>query len=85
MAPRSRAQWSPCNNPLANPTKEQNKLTSPQGPAGRSNAGSNEAPTPLEAPILPFVSLTKDLFTKFIKAFVESTQTWDQEQAEPQK
>ena len=85
MAPGSCARQSPCNNLLANPTGEQDELASPQSPAKRSDAGSDEAPTPLEAPTPPFVPPTKDLFTKFMKAFVESTQAWDQEQTEPRK
>ena len=51
-----------------------------------SNASSNEALTLLEASTPPFVPLpTKDLFTKFMKVFIETTQAWDQEQLEPQK
>ena len=68
-----------------NPTREQDELASPQGPAGRSDAGSNEAPTLLEASTSPFVPPTKDFFTKLIKAFVELTQAWDLEQAKPRK
>ena len=85
MAPRSYARRSPYNNPLANLTGEQDELVSLQGPVRRSDIGSDEAPTPSEAPTLPLVPPIKDLFTKFIKAFVESTQAWDREQAEPQK
>ena len=85
MAPGSRAQRSPRNNPPANPTKEQDELVSPQGPAERLDASSDEASTPPEAPTPTLVIPTKDFFTKFIKAFVESTQVWDREQAEPWK
>ena len=85
MAPGFCARWSPRNNPPADPTEEQNELVSPQGPARRSDAGSNEAPTPLEASTPPLVPPTKDFFMKFMKAFVESTQAWDREQAKPRK
>ena len=79
MAPGSHVQQSPCNNLPADFIGEQNKLVSPQDPAKRANAGSDKAPTLLEALTLSFIPLTKDLFTKFIKAFVESIQAWDQE------
>ena len=85
MAPGSRARQSPRNNPPANPTEKQDELASPQSPARRSDASSNEAPTLLEAPTLPFIPLTKDFFKKFMKAFVESTQARDREQAEPRE
>ena len=83
MAPRSRSWQNLCNNLLANPTREQDVLANPQSLVKRSDAGSNEAFIPLEALILSLVLLTKDLFTKFMKAFVESTQAWDREQAKP--
>ena len=83
MAPGSCARRSPCNNLPADPTGEQNELASPQSPERRSDAGSNEAPTPPEAPILPLIPPIEDLFTKFMKAFVESTQARDREQAKP--
>ena len=76
---------------MANPTREQDELAGPQGLAKRLNAGSNKvltpskAPTPLEAPIPPFVPPTEDFFMKFMKAFVESTQARDWEQAKPRK
>ena len=79
MALGSCARQSSCNNPPANLTGEQDELASLQGPVGRSDIGNNEAPTPPEAPTQPLVPLTKDLFTKFMKAFMESTQAWDQE------
>ena len=85
MAPESYARRSPRNNLPANPTGEQNELASPQGLARRSDAGSDKAFTPSEALTPPFVPPTKDLFTKFMKAFVESIQAWDREQAEPQE
>ena len=76
---------------MAEFTREQNELAGPQGLAKRSDASSNKALTPPEAstlpkaPISPFFLSTKDLFTKFMKAFVESTQAWDQEQSEPRE
>ena len=89
MAPGSCAWQSPCVNPLANPIGEQDELTS-QGPVREFNAGSDEAPTkaptPPEASTPPLVPLfTKDLFTKFIKVFIETTQAQAQTLAEPQK
>ena len=87
MAPGSCAQRSPCINPLADLTGEQDELAG-QGPVRGFNAGSDEAPTeaptPLEAPIPPLVpSSTKDLFIKFMKVFMETTQA--QAQAGPQE
>ena len=34
---------SSCNNPLANPTKEQDEFGGPQSPAKRLNIGNSEA------------------------------------------
>ena len=85
MAPESRAQRSLHNNPLVNPTKKQDKLASPQGQAERSDTGSNKAFIPPKAPTLFLILLTENFFTKFMKAFVKSTQAWDREQAEPQE
>ena len=87
MAPRSRAWRSPCVNPPANLTGEQDELAG-QGPVWGFNAesdeASTEAPTPPEAPTLPLVpSSTKDLFTKFMKLFIEMTQV--QVLAEPRE
>ena len=89
MAPRSRVWRSPCVNPPADPTGEQDEL------AGQSlirgfNAGSDEAPTktltPPEAPTPPLVlPSTKDLFTKFMKVFMETMQAQAQVLAEPRK
>ena len=70
MALRSYAQRSSCNNLLANSTREQDKLASPQSPAKRLDVGSNKASTPPEAPTSPLILPTKDLFTKFMKAFM---------------
>ena len=80
MAPRSCARRNPCNNPLADLTGEQNELAGSQSPAGKPDTGSNKASTPFKAPtsfkaLIPsLVPLIKDLFTKFMKTFVESTQ-----------
>ena len=77
MAPGSRTtRRSPRVNPPVDPT-EQDELAGAQG--GRSNAGSIKAPTPSEAPTPPLVPPTsEDLFTKFMKVFMETTQASDQ-------
>ena len=89
MAPRSciirQSFWI---NISADFTGELDELVGAQGPTKRSNIGSNEALTPPKASILLLVpSPTKDLFTKFMKMFIEMTKTqaWDREQLEPQK
>ena len=85
MASELRARRNSHNNPPANPTRKQDELANPQSLATRSDTGSDKVPTPpkaltpLEACILPLVPLTKDFFTKFMKAFVESTQAQDRE------
>ena len=89
MAPGSCARWSPCVNLPADPTGEQNELAG-QGPIRGFNAGSNEAPTkaPIspEAHTLPLVPpSTEDLFTKFMKVFMETTQAQVQVLAEPRE
>ena len=74
MAPGSRTtRRSPRVNPPVDPT-EQDELAGAQG--GRSDAGSDEAPTPPEAP--PPAPTSEDLFTKFMKVFMETTQARDQ-------
>ena len=84
MAPESHTTCrSPCVNTPVNPAGELDELTGDQGPAKRFNAGSNETPTeaftPLEASTLPLIPLTsEDLFTKFMKVFIEMTQARDQ-------
>ena len=61
-------------------------LAGAQGPAKRSNAESNEVPTPPEASTPPFVPPTsEDLFTKFMKVFMETTQAQAQALAEPRE
>ena len=70
MVPGSRTtRQSPCVNPPANILRKQNEL------AGvKSDAGSDEAPTPPEAPSLLLIPLpSEDLFTKFMKVFIETT------------
>ena len=80
MAPKSYAQQGLCNNLPSNPIKKQDELANPQGQAKRSDASSNKASIFSKVPTLPLIPLTKDLFTKFIKAFVKLIQAWDQEQ-----
>ena len=75
MALGSCTRQSLCNNPPANITREQDELASPQELAERLDAGSNKTPTPSETPTLLLVLPTEDLFLKFMKAFVELTQT----------
>ena len=71
MAPGFRARWSPCVNPPANPIGEQDEALT-------------KTPTPPEAPTPPLVlSSTEDLFTKFMKVFMGTTQA--QVQAEPRE
>ena len=87
MALGSCVYLSPCINTPADPTEELNELTS-QSLARRSNVGSDEAPTKAltlpETPTLPLVPpLAKDLFTKFMKVFMKTTQA--QTLAEPQE
>ena len=90
MAPGSCAYHSFYINIPANPAEKQDELAGAQSPARWSNVGSDKAPTkahiPLEAPTPPFVPLSaKDLFTKFMKVFIETTQARDQELLDPQK
>ena len=85
MALESCVWQNPYNNLLADPIKEQNELAGSQNQAKRSDASSNKAPTPLEAPIQPFVPPIEDFFIKFMKVFIESTQAWDRKQVESQK
>ena len=72
MAPESRTtQRSLRVNPPVDPT-EQDELAGAQG--GRSNTGNNKTPIPPEAPTPTLVpSLSEDLFTKFLKVFIETT------------
>ena len=75
MTPRSRTtQRNPCVNPPVDPT-EQDELVGTQGLGGRSDVGSNKAPSPLKALTPSFVSpFAKNLFTKFMKVFMETMQ-----------
>ena len=88
MAPGSCAHWSSHVNTPVDPAQELDELAGAQGLARGSNAGSNkastEASTPPEAPTLPLVPPpTEDLFTRFIKVFMETTQV--QALAEPRE
>ena len=73
MAPESRNTWqSPCVNPPVNILGEQDELA---GAPRRSSAGSDKAPTFFETPTPPLIPPpAEDLFTKFIKVFIETTQ-----------
>ena len=91
MAPRSRTtRRSPRVNTSVDPAEELDELADAQGPARRSNAGSDEAsteaPTPLEVSTPPLVPPTfENLFTKFMKVFMETMQTQAQALAEPRE
>ena len=62
-------------NFLTNFTGEQDELAGAQSLAGRSDAGSDEVPTTFKTPTSLLISPpTKDLFTKFMKVFMETTQ-----------
>ena len=81
---------SSCVNTLVDPAGELDKLAGAQGPARKSNARSDEsltkAPTSPEASTLPLVSsISDDLFTKFMKVFMETTQARNRELLELQK
>ena len=79
MAPESRTtRRNHCVNTPFDPAGELDELAGAQGPARRSNAGSNEAlteaPTSPEVSTLPLVPPTsEDLFTKFMKVFMATT------------
>ena len=74
MAPGSRTtRRSPRVNTPVDPAGELDELAG-QGPARGSNVRSDEAPTPPEASTPLLVAPTsKDLFTKFMKVFMETT------------
>ena len=83
MAPGSRVCQSPCVKTPVDPAKELDELAGAQDPARRSNTGSNEALIPPEASTPPLVPPTsEDLFTKFMKVFIELTQAQAQALAE---
>ena len=85
MAPGSCVCRSPRVNTLVDPAGELDELAS-QGPARGSNVGSDEAPIPPEASTPPLVPPTsEDLFTKFMKVFIETTQAQAQALAEPRE
>ena len=90
MAAGSRARRSPCVNTPVDLAGELDELAGAQGPAKRSNAGSDEAPietpTPLEASTPPLIPPTsEDLFTKFMKVFMQTTQAQAEALAEPRE
>ena len=86
MAPESCVCRSPCVNNPVDPAGELNELVGAQGLGRGSNAGSNEVLTSPEASTPPFVPPTSDdLFTKFIKMLMETTQAQAQALAEPQE
>ena len=75
------------NTPV-NLAGELDELAGTQSPVKRSNAGSNKAPTKtlslLETSTLPLILPTsEDLFTKFMKVFMEITQAQAQALIEP--
>ena len=78
MALGSCITWrKPCVNTLTSIPREQDELVS-----ARSDAGSDKTPTPSKASTPLLVPLlAKDLFTKFMKVFIEMTQA----QVEPRK
>ena len=82
MAPGSYTIWrSLCVNLCVNFTK-QDKLAGTQD--GRSDANNDKALISLKAPTPPLIlSSAEDLFTKFMKVFIETTQA--QALAEPQE
>ena len=81
MALASCTRRSPSINPPTDPTEEQDELAG-QGPVRGFKAVSNKAP--IKALTLPLVpSSSEDLFNKFIKVFMETTQA--QALAKPQK
>ena len=74
MVPGSCTCRSPRVNTRIDPAGELDELAGAQGLARGSNLGSDEAPTLLEAITPPLVPPTEDLFTKFMKVFMEMTQ-----------
>ena len=88
MAPKSYACRSLCANLPINPAGKYDELAGAQNSARRSNVRSDEAPTKaftsLGAPTWSFVpSFTKDLFIRFMKVFMETTQAQAQALAKP--
>ena len=82
MAPKSYiTRRNSCVNLLADILEKQDELA-----GARSDAGSNKFPTPPEALTLSLVFLpAKNLFTKFIKVFMETTQAQAQASTEPRE
>ena len=87
MAPGSRTtRRSLCVNTPVDLARELDELAGAQGPARGSNADSDEAPTPPEASTSPLVApISEDLFTKFMKVFMETTQAQAQALAQPRE
>ena len=82
MAPGSCTCRSPCVNTLVDPARELDKLAGASDLAKISNAGSNEtfteALTLPKAYTSPFVPPTSEnLFTQFMKVFMETIQARD--------
>ena len=74
MAPRSRANYrNPHVTTLVDYARELDELAGAQSLAKRSNFENDEAPTPPKAITPPLVLPIKDLFTKFMKVFIEKT------------
>ena len=75
MTPRScTIRGSPRVNTPVDFTGELDELAGTQGPARGSNASRDKASTPPETSIPPLVPFTsEDLFTKFMKVFIETT------------
>ena len=86
MAPGSRTTCrSPRVHTPVDPVRELDELAG-QDPARRSNVGNNEAlilPEDSTPSLVPPTS--KDLFTKFMKVFIETTQTQAQALVEPRE
>ena len=77
---------SPCVNTPVDPAGKLNELAGAQGPVRGSNNDSDEASTPPESSTPPLIAPTsEDLFTKFMKVFIEMTQAQAQVLAEPQE
>ena len=91
MIPKSRTiRRSPYLNTLLDSARKLDELIGAQSLARRSNVKSDKAytktytpPKTLTLSLIPFFA--KNLFTKFMKVFKKTMQTWDQEQFEPRE